>query len=152
LYQSDNLARIDFARYIRDLTGFLSRTYGANPETITTKIKADDVLLGLDAAVPCGLILNELVSNALKHAFPNGKTGEIWVELAAGQNQQVKLRVSDDGIGFPETLNWQNTNSLGLNLVNSLVNQLEGVIKLGSSNGGTTFDITFNDPDQGLGP
>jgi two-component sensor histidine kinase len=152
LYQSDNLARIDFAEYIRDLTGFLSRTYSADAETIAIKIKSDDVLLGIDAAVPSGLILNELVSNALKHAFPNGQTGQIWVELAAGQDQKLSLRVSDDGIGFPEMLDWQNTNSLGLQLVNSLVNQLDGAIQLDSSNGETTFDITFANPDQALGP
>jgi two-component sensor histidine kinase len=152
LYQSDNLARIDFAEYTRDLTSVLSGTYSANPETVSIRIRADEVLLGIDAAVPCGLILNELVSNALKHAFPNGQTGEIWVELAAGQDQQVSLRVSDDGIGLPEMLDWQNTDSLGLQLVNSLVNQLEGVIELDNSNGGTAFDITFADPGQELGP
>jgi two-component sensor histidine kinase len=143
LYRSEGLARIDFAEYIRDLSAYLLRSQNAHGRGIGLNIEADDVFLAIDKAVPCGLILNELVSNSLKHAFPNGQTGEIRIELRTDQKQQLILKVGDSGIGFPEDIDFCNTTSLGLQLVNTLVNQLDGTIEL-SRNNGTEFKIRFS--------
>ena len=142
LYQSKDLARVDFARYIRNLASYLGRSYGVNTNVIQLKTNLHDVFLGVDTAIPCGLILNELVSNCLKHAFPDGREGEIRIELRSDGNGEFTLMVSDNGVGLLEDLDFRNTESLGLQLVNTLVNQLEGTIEL-DRRGGTAFKITF---------
>jgi two-component sensor histidine kinase len=143
LYQSRDLARVDFAEYIRNLVSYLFRSYEVHSNVIKQKINIADVSLGIDAAVPCGLILNELVSNSLKHAFPDGTAGEIRIGLSS-DNDKFTLMVSDNGVGFPKDLDLRNTQSLGLQLVNTLVDQLEGTIELDRS-GGTAFEITFTE-------
>ena len=90
----------------------------------------DNVEIDIEKAIPCGLIVNELVSNALKHAFPNGAQGEVRVGLLPTLTSRLTLVVSDNGIGFPEDMDFRNTSSLGLQLVNSLVDQLEGTCEL----------------------
>jgi two-component sensor histidine kinase len=160
LYRSQDLARIDFSEYIRSLAAYLVRSYRGSSGPVALKVNADDVLLGIDTAVPCGLIINELISNSLKHAFPpNGdkpaavdalvdaptvKEGEIRVELCSDQDhqQQLTLIVGDNGVGFPEGLDFRETESLGMQLVNTLVGQLDGTVEL-YCNGGTQFKITF---------
>jgi two-component sensor histidine kinase len=142
LYQSKDLTRVDFAEYVRSLANYLFRSYGVNSNVIRLKTKADDVFLGVDTAVPCGLILNELVSNSLKHAFPDGREGEICIELRADNDSQFTLMVRDNGAGLPEDLDFRDTQSLGLQLVNTLVDQLEGTIELDKSDG-TAFEVTF---------
>ena len=142
LYQSPDLARIDFAEYARNLTSYLFRSYGVHSNVIQLKVNVDDVFLSIDTAVPCGLILNELVSNSLKHAFPDGREGEIRIELGSDDDNRFTLMFGDNGVGFPEDLDFRNTESLGLQLVNNLVHQLEGTIELDRS-GGTAFKITF---------
>jgi two-component sensor histidine kinase len=102
----------------------------------------DDILLGVDTAIPCGLIINELVSNSLKHAFPD-KQGEILVNLHR-DNGKFTLIVRDDGVGFPEHVDFRNTDSLGLQLVCTLTDQLDGEIEL-NRGGGTEFRITFGE-------
>ena len=152
LYRSRDLAQIDFAEYIRELTSFLFRSYSASTRGVTLKVQVEDVQLGIDNAVPCGLILNELVSNALKHAFPSDTSGtdtptrdqpcEIRVEVKAVDGNQLSICVGDNGIGFPDGLDFRQSTSLGLQLVNTLVNQLGGALEL-DHNGGTQFRITF---------
>jgi two-component sensor histidine kinase len=144
LYQSRDLARVDFARYIRSLANYLCRSYGVNTNVIQLRTNLHDVFLGVDTAIPCGLILNELVSNCLKHAFPDGREGEIRIELRSDGNDKFTLMVSDNGVGLLEDLDFRNTESLGLQLVNTLVNQLEGTIEL-DRRGGTAFKITFGE-------
>jgi two-component sensor histidine kinase len=102
----------------------------------------DHILLDIDEAIPCGLIVNELVSNSLKHAFPNGQSGETQIRMQAGQNREITLVVGDNGIGFPSTLDFRETESLGLQLVNTLVDQLEGSIEINGQHG-TEFRITW---------
>ena len=149
LYQSQDLARVNFAEYVRTLTNYLFRSYGVNPDVISLKINVDDdVFVSIDTAVPCGLIINELVSNGLKHAFPDGREGEIRTGLRLDHDGQFTLMVSDNGVGLPEGLDFRSTESLGLQLVNTLVEQLEGTIDLDRS-GGTTFEITFAEPKKG---
>ena len=100
-------------------------------------------MIGVDMAIPCGLILNELVSNSLKHAFPNNKKGIIKVRFFSN-NGTSTLSVRDNGIGFPEDADFCNMDSLGLQLVNTLVKQIEGEIKLLPRKKGTEFSITFD--------
>jgi two-component sensor histidine kinase len=142
LYQSQDLARVDLAEYIRNLATYLFRAYSANATGVTLDIQADDVFLTIDTAVPCGLILNELISNALKHAFPDGQAGEICVKLHANGDHQVTLSVADTGVGLPKDLDLNTTTSLGLQLVHTLADQLDGHIELNGTRG-TEFNITF---------
>ena len=106
------------------------------------KIDADGVILNLDTATPCGLILTELVSNSLKHAFPEGRQGEILIKLHSDKNETFTLTFQDNGIGFPEDIDFRKTNTLGMQLVTSLVGQLKGTIELDRTKG-TEFKITF---------
>jgi len=144
LYRSQDLARIDLAEYIQSLATYLFRSYGVNPEAIKLRINVQDVSLGIDGAIPCGLIINELVSNSLKHAFPDGRKGEVAIELFPAHDSQLTLVVRDNGAGFPEDLDFRTTQSLGLQLVITLVEQLEGTIEL-HRDSGTAFKITFSE-------
>jgi PAS domain S-box-containing protein len=140
LYRSKDISRIDFAEYVRSLTAYLSRSYVTRPG-IEIAIDIRDVSLDIDTAIPCGLIINELVSNSLKYAFPGGRAGEVRIGLARCDNEYT-LTVGDNGIGLSADLDFRNTASLGLQLVNTLVGQLDGTIELDPS-GGTMFRITF---------
>jgi two-component sensor histidine kinase len=142
LYHSKDLTRVDFAEYVRNLASYLFRSYGVHSNVIQLKVNVEDVFLGIDTAIPCGLITNELISNSLKHAFPGGRGGEIRIELCSDHDGQFTLVVSDNGVGFPQDLDFLDTDSLGLQLVNTLIDQLEGTIELDRS-GGTVFEITF---------
>lgn len=142
LYQTEDLSRINFAEYIRSLTVHLFHTYRVNPNVVKMNTEVEDVYLNINKAIPCGLVINELVSNALKHAFPNGKRGEIRIKLYSNRQNRTKLIVSDDGIGLPGSLNILEPETLGLQLVNDLVKQIEGTIKLDRTEG-TTFYISF---------
>jgi two-component sensor histidine kinase len=102
----------------------------------------EDTSLPLELAIPCGLIVNELVTNALKYAFPQERGGKLWIELHKTSPQGFALRVADDGVGLPSGLDIHNTPSLGLQLVNSLVSQLEGNVEIGREKG-TAFTIRF---------
>jgi two-component sensor histidine kinase len=141
LYQSEDLSRVDFGGFIRDLAGRLRQPYGMEESPVEIHVNVSDVSLTIETSIPCGLILNELVSNAFKHAFPEGRGGEINIRMAKAGDQFV-LKVQDNGIGFTETVDFQNTRSLGLKLVNLLVGQMNGAIDL-HVEGGTTFTIIF---------
>ena len=142
LYQSQSLAKIDFAEYVQSLTKDLFRSYQRTLGNIRLNIHADQVSLDLDYAVPCGLILNELMTNTLKYAFPDGRDGSIWVELRAEPDQTLILRVADDGIGLPAGLDILKIKSLGLQLVHSLVKQIDGTLVVEESSG-TAFQVSF---------
>jgi len=142
LYRSENLAQINFGEYIRELAVFLFRSHKAEAQGIRLSVETDPVLLSIDTGMPCGLILNELVSNALRHAFPDGRPGEVRIKLGAGNDGQLSLTIADDGVGFPAELDFRKTGSLGLQLVNTLVDQLNGTIAM-QSQGGTEFRIVF---------
>lgn len=140
LYQSENLANVHFNEYVRTLVHWLIRSYEINQE-IALKLEVEDVSLGVDTAIPCGLIINELVSNSLKHAFPE-KKGEIKIGLRS-ENETIELIVSDNGVGIPDTVDFRNTETLGLRLVTILAEgQLGGKIRLQRQKG-TEFHITF---------
>jgi len=143
LYQSDDLAQIDFAEYVRILTRELLDSYGADEYGIGLRLGLEEILLRINTAIPCGLIINELVSNALKHAFPSRRGGEIHVQMASDGTEFI-LTVGDNGCGFPEDLDFRKTQTMGLLLVNTLVQQLNGTIELNREEG-TTFEINFPD-------
>jgi two-component sensor histidine kinase/GAF domain-containing protein len=147
LYRSGNLVRIHFAEYIRDLAYYLLHLYSAASRSISLKMNIDNVSLDLDTAIPCGLIINELLSNALKHAFPPGRAGEIHIGLYPDNGGQLILVVADNGVGFPPDVDIHNTQSLGLQLVNNLVKQLDGTIQF-HRNGGTQVEIMFTEPNR----
>ncbi len=142
LYQSEDLTMVDFAEYAQKLTAELFRSYGLNPMAVTIEINTENVFLSVDTAIPCGLIINELVSNALKHAFPDGRAGEISVRLHEEEDGTYTLSVSDNGVGFPEGVDFRNTESLGMELVNKLTSQIDGAIALNDADG-TEFKIAF---------
>lgn len=142
LYRSRDLARIEFAEYLRSLAAELFRLYRPDPEAINLRIESGGVWLDLDTAIPCGLIVNELLSNCLKHGFPEGRKGQIEVTLSSADDHTVKLVVSDDGVGLPAGFNFRETESFGSQLVKMLVEQLGGSIAL-ESEGGTRFEIAF---------
>jgi two-component system, sensor histidine kinase PdtaS len=144
LYRSRELSRIDFAEYIQDLVGDLFRAYGMGREAVTARIRVEGISLGIDTAVPCGLIVNELVSNVLKHAYPDGRRGEVCVTLSTVEPEEFLLTVEDDGVGLPEGFDWRTGDSLGLKLVMDLTRQIDGHAEVDRDEG-TRFRIRFKE-------
>ena len=143
LYKSENLSKIDFKEYIEDLVSGLFESYGVSQSKVALNVSIDNIPMGIDLAIPCGLIINELVSNSLKYAFPGKKYGEINISLRSIGGDMIELLTGDNGIGIPEDLDVRNTESLGLHIVNILVkNQLHGEITLNKDRG-TEFKIDF---------
>ncbi|AVH64912.1 hypothetical protein CDG77_13520 [Nostoc sp. 'Peltigera membranacea cyanobiont' 213] len=143
LYQSQDLARINFGEYIRDLVTDLFTAYEVNEDAIALNINIDDgVFLGLDTAIPCSLIIHELVSNSLKYAFPSGRDGTIYIEIHQNQERHVTLVVGDDGIGLPPNFSFKNIASLGWQLVDALINQISGNINIQGASG-VECQVTF---------
>jgi PAS domain S-box-containing protein len=140
LYKSNDFTHINFKDYIHSLIHYISVHYNVSPN-IQINVEVKNVMLNIETAVPCGLIINELVTNSIKHAFPNGSGGKIIVSLNSKMGI-CSLRVSDNGIGFPANIDFRNTRTLGLRLVNILSNQLDGSIELDKSRG-TEFIINF---------
>jgi PAS domain S-box-containing protein len=141
LYQSKDLARINFAEYARGLGIHLFNSYGISSKTIKFHTNIKNVFLDINTAIPCGLIINELVSNSLKHAFPDGKKGEIKIAMHPLNGNEIELIVSDNGIGIPKEVDIKKTESLGLHLVTILAEeQLHGKIKLDRAKG-TSYQI-----------
>lgn len=147
LYKSRDLLHIHMADYIQDLTASLMPSFRTGTHDVNLEIHADDIYLSIDTAIPCGLIINELVSNALKHAFPTTleEENQIQVQIQpAATARQFILTVSDNGIGFPQDIDFRNTESLGLELVCVFTEQLEGTIDLVPDRG-TRFVVTFTE-------
>ena len=139
LYRSDNLTGINFENYIKHLIRNLFHTYNVNMEKIKFNIMAQGVFLNIDTAIPCGLIINELVTNSIKHAFPEGTSGDIKV-IMDQDDDKYHLEISDNGIGLPPEFDIKKSSTLGILLVNSLVGQLDGSIEV-IRNQGTTYQI-----------
>lgn len=142
LYESPDLARIEFAGYARNLLDYLWRAYRTPGKEIRLSFETDPLQLPVDVAVPCGLVLNELAANALKHAFPDRERGNVIVSLHGNGDGRVSLGVRDDGVGLPQEFDWQNPRSLGLRLVQMLARQLGAVMKV-TIEDGTEFGMNF---------
>ncbi len=145
LYQSGDLANIDFKEYVKKLSNFLFQSYGVNQSKFKLKNNVTNVQLNVNMAVPCGLIINELISNSFKHGFKGMESGEIRIDMEHDENNKLILKVSDNGKGMPKDLNIAESDSLGLRLVNNLTIQLNGKVEFFNRNG-TTVKITFEDP------
>ncbi|MBD2245360.1 hypothetical protein H6G26_17670 [Nostoc sp. FACHB-888] len=142
LYQSQDLARINFADYIQDLVTNLFYSYNVNSSAITLKMNVEEVFLAIDAAIPCGLIINELISNSLKYAFPEKQPGEICIDFFSIEANSFTLTIGDNGVGFAQDFDFQATESLGLRLVKGLTHQLQGNIDF-TINNGVKYKIIF---------
>jgi len=143
LYQSKDLNKIEFSEYIESLIKDLFKSYNVDSDRIRLNSKLEGIYFEIDTAILCGLIINELVSNSLKHAFPSNKKGEVFIGLNKDAKNKYTLILKDDGIGFPSTVDFRKTESLGLQLVTTLTEQLGGTIEL-NNNGYTEFKIVFN--------
>jgi two-component sensor histidine kinase len=143
LYRSEDLARIDFKPYIERLCGHLAKSLGADARGVQLETRVSRVMLPLERAVPCGLLVNELVTNVFKHAFPDGRPGRATVSLEPEADGKLVLVVADDGVGLPATQATQPAKSLGLELVRGLTQQLEGTLSVDRGTPGTIFRVTF---------
>lgn len=142
LYQAENLSEIDFPSYVDQLAAHLFRSYGVDANRVQMAASVDELRLTIDTAVPCGLIINELISNCLKYAFPGGRNGKIRIEMREEEDHRIRLAVSDDGVGLPEGVDPFTRKSLGLRLVHTLADQLGATVEM-SSNGGARIVLTF---------
>jgi two-component sensor histidine kinase/CheY-like chemotaxis protein len=147
LYQAKDLSKIDFHEYIDNLVMNISQLSEVRRSSISVTIRVRNILLGIDLAIPCGLIINELLTNAFKYAYPGDEKGKIRIQMQLIDNKSYELRVSDNGVGLPNHIDVQNPSTFGLQLVTLLTQQLEGTIKVNREKG-TTFTITF--PAQSL--
>jgi PAS domain S-box-containing protein len=144
LHRSKDLARIDLADYIRDLVASLFHTYGITANQVALEMDVGPVQLGIETAIPCGLIINELVTNSLKYAFPEGAKGVIGIALHAAGPETYTLAVQDSGGRFPPNVDIHKASSAGLQIVAALIKQLDGTLEL-QTNGQTAFRITFRE-------
>lgn len=142
LYKSNDLRRINLANYIEELVEYLLHAYDFHISGIVLTLNLEPVFINLSLAIPCGLIINELVCNTIKHAFPAGHRGELHITLALESDNKIMLYVSDNGIGIPKDFDFKNAKSLGMQLVFALVDQIGGTIENNSSSG-TKFQIVF---------
>jgi two-component sensor histidine kinase len=142
LYSATNLAQIDFAEYVHSLAADLFRS-AMVASNVSLQTEVARIELPVDTVISCGLIINELVANAIKHAFPTGQPGGVLIRFTADPNDRYTLTVQDNGIGLPADLELDRSPSLGLRLVCALTNKLRGTIEL-ERHHGTCFRITFS--------
>jgi two-component sensor histidine kinase len=142
LYQSEDLAVVDFSKYLRRMVDHLFRSFGVDNRQIRLHFELDPVSLELDDALPCGLLISEVISNSLKHGFPDGREGEVRIVLRRQSATVVLLILSDNGVGLPDQLDWTKTRSLGLRLVRVLAQQLRAELDIRSESG-TQVKLVF---------
>jgi len=144
LYRSKDLGRIGFADYVISLVKDLFHSYGTDTNQVNLNVNIENIYLNIETAIPCGIIINELVTNSLKHAFPSGKKGNITIEAFKDAKEKITLIVKDDGIGIPSEIDLDDIESLGLQLVQYLTNRIKGEIFLNRENG-TEIKIIFSE-------
>jgi two-component sensor histidine kinase len=146
LYQTTHLKKINFADYLKSLILYLNQSYHSYQKAaVELQLELQPIILNIETANPCGLIINELVSNAFKHAFKGKATGNIKVSLTQNKLNQIELQIEDNGIGFPKNIDFKQVDSLGLELVNTLTQQLQGTLELDCRGQGTLFKLTFTE-------
>jgi two-component sensor histidine kinase len=141
LYSDQDMDHLDFRQYVNALARELYNIYFVNSDLVSLRLELAPVSLELNQAIPCGLILNELLANCLKYAFPDARRGEILVALRR-EDDHITLRVADNGVGLPLGLDWRNTKSLGLRIVNILARQLKGSVHQ-ETGAGADFSLIF---------
>lgn len=144
LYQSKTLSEVNFSEYIQNIARNLFHSYGRPEGGLSLDFDLEELYLNLDTSIPCGLIINEVVSNSLKYAFKGRETGLIRIEFSKLSDGKLKLIISDDGIGLPSDFDIDNAESLGLQLVTTLITQISGVLQIDTTNG-TQFNIVFKE-------
>lgn len=144
LFQSPDLAKVNFGNYLSNLAEEIAYSYNFIQRNIQLELALESIELNLETANPCGLIVNELLVNAVKHAFPGGRSGTIWLKLKKNHENLIALIIEDNGVGFPENLNFYNYESLGLHLVHTLTKQIEGKLQLDRVNK-TSFQLIFSE-------
>jgi len=143
LYQSNNMANINFPEYVNSLISNLQQSYSFRMDRINVIKNIENVSFNIDTAIPLGLIINEIISNSYKHAFPAGGEGIIGITIKAIDKNQYILDINDNGIGLPQGFDIENSKSLGLQLVKVLTDQIDGKLEIGRENG-VRFTITFH--------
>jgi two-component sensor histidine kinase len=151
LHEARSLEQINFSEYAHKIAEGLMQSYVSVPGSVTLRFAIEDVPLSIDSAIHCGLLINELVSNSLKHAFIGRERGEITIRLTRNAQQQGVLEIGDDGVGLPADLDFRRTESLGLQLVTILAKQLGAEVELERAHG-TTFRLTFSQSPEGARP
>jgi two-component sensor histidine kinase len=144
LYRAEDLESINFGEFIKNLSRTLIGSYTLDGEVVKLELDVQDANIVIDTAIPCGLIINELLTNSIKHAFPEGLSGTILITFRAVGEEEFELIVSDDGVGLPEGLDFTRTGSLGLQLVSILSDQLKCSVTL-EREGGTSFSFRFKE-------
>jgi PAS domain S-box-containing protein len=143
LYQSRDYSKVPFSEYARSLAENIFHATGVSPGTVALELDIETLSLAVDKAIPCGLIINELITNALKHAFPNERTGAVRLVLRRVSDREIRLTVADDGIGLPASFDIRTSKTLGMQLVTTLVKQLDGQLEIDQTDG-ATFRFTFS--------
>ena len=143
IYQSESVGDLDFGEYVDVLAHRLFSTYCVDASRLHLELGIEAIRLGMHRAVPCGLILSELVSNALKYAFPGGREGVIRIALRRVDGTRVELSVADNGVGLPADLDWHTTPSLGLQVVQTLARQLRAELSVKTGPNGTAYSIAW---------
>jgi len=146
LYQSQNLDRIDLGEYLGTLAEHLIHSFDLDPQKVQFHYRLEAIFLNIETATPCGLIVSELISNALEHAFKDGRPGKVWIETRENEAHQIIVSIRDNGVGIPESVDFRRTESLGLQLVCLLTKQIRGTIELLKEQG-TEFRLTFSELD-----
>jgi PAS domain S-box-containing protein len=146
-YQSEGVSEIDFAEYTEKLCQYIFQSFPEVASRVQLSVQSDNVAFDLDTAMPCGLLINEIVSNSLKYAFPDGRAGEIVIKLKLEKENKIKISVHDNGKGMPEEYDLKNPSTLGLQLIDALTSQLNGEVEMIRKDG-TIFNITFTYPRQ----
>ncbi len=144
LYQSDNLAHLGVRDYIGNLLNHILYSHGSIGTTVSLEKEIDEVSFGLNTAIPLGFLITELASNCLKHAFPDGRQGKVRVSLRSVDEHEFELTVADDGVGIPESVDFENPRSMGMDLIDTFVDQLHGRIEI-NKNDGTEVRIRFKE-------
>lgn len=152
LYMRKDIAHIEYKSYVQELSEYLIRSIKGLDSKVHLKIDIPDIKLGIDTAIPLGLLINEAVTNALKYGFSDEEEGEIYIALKKELDKQYVLNIGDNGVGFPETVNYKNSKSLGLKLIYNLTRQLKGTIQRDNSKKGTNYIIKFKEIQQQLVP
>ena len=147
LYRHPDLSNINFTSYTQKLVQNLKRSYGKTSQIVSIEVKGQDIMLNPDTAIPCSLVLTELVSNALQHAFEPGKDGRIIIEFGELEKGVYSLKIEDNGRGLPEELDISSTDSFGLMLVGTFIDLLDGNLDIVDGDG-TAFNITFREYEE----
>jgi PAS domain S-box-containing protein len=150
LYGTEQPDRVNFGLYVGQLAGELGASYAISPDLVSIDVQAEEIDLSVHRAIPCGLILNEWLSNALKYAFPDGRRGAIRVRFGHGEHGGLILSCGDDGIGIPADFDWQHQRSLGLQIVGILAKQIGGEVTLDREGSGARFELRFPDDTKNV--